>query len=121
VTTPPVPAWSQMGWRLGWRRARKLAMAHNEPELSFGRSHAGDRRPRVDRAVRALASPKSSATRVIRAATSRKIVSITDSFGHHLSSPHSRMSAVQIDNAASARRAAEGAALGAVGRAIKGT
>jgi hypothetical protein len=31
------------------------------------------------------------------------------------------MSAVQIDNAASARRAGEGAALDAVGRAIKGT
>ena len=88
------------GWRLGLRRARKLAMAHGKPELSSGQSHAGDRRPRVDRAVRAPASPKSSAIRVIRAATSRKIVSIALSFGHHLSSPHSRMAMAQIDNAA---------------------
>jgi hypothetical protein len=105
VTTPPVPARSHMGSRLGWRRPRKLAMGHCEPALSIGQSHAADRRPRIGRVERAPASPKSSAMRVIRAATSRKIVSIALSFGHHLSSTHSRISIEQIDNAASARTA----------------
>jgi hypothetical protein len=87
------------GSRLGWRRARKLAMTNRELARTIGQFHADCRRPRLDRVARVPASPRSSAMRVIRAATSRKIVSIVISSRHHLSSTHSRMSVVQIDNA----------------------
>jgi hypothetical protein len=63
-----------------------LTNAHDvscESAHQIGHGHARDRRARIGRGTRAPASPKSSATRVIRAAMSRKIMSIVLSSRNH--------------------------------------